>query len=284
MLWFTYESKSLETVRDDYSCIVLTIQSDMANVSKYTPNITSVLKLLGRNCQFRYSACRRLHSQDIRLKTLYKPTVENRNTRVRVCTDKNDRINSNSWISTIGLEVHAQIASETKLFSASIANDASRAPANTQVALFDASIPGTLPVLNRQCVEAGLKTALALNCKVNEFSTFDRKHYFYADLPAGYQITQQRNPLAVAGSLSFTVNSFITDESNDYESSARIVQLQLEQDSGKSLHDEESNKSLIDLNRCGVGLMEIVFQPDLFNGEEAVALVRELSLILKVTI
>ena len=192
-------------------------------------------------------------------------------------------MNTNSWISTIGLEVHAQIASETKLFSASIANDASRAPANTQVTFFDASIPGTLPVSNRQCVEAGIKTALALNCKVNEFSTFDRKHYFYADLPAGYQITQQRNPLAIAGSLSFAINSSI-DEGKEYEGSARIVQLQLEQDSGKSLHDEESNKSLIDLNRCGVGLMEIVFEPDLFNGEEAVALVRELSLILKVTL
>ena len=237
------------------------------------------------NCPryLKYCITKRHHSHSLKLKTLYKPTVESSQTRVRVCTIKNDNDSSNDWISTIGLEVHAQIATNTKLFSASSANEASRAPANTQVSFFDASIPGTLPVLNRNCVEAGIKTALALNCKINHLSTFDRKHYFYADLPAGYQITQQKNPLAVDGKLSFVTSSSIDNDQHDKEGYARIIQLQLEQDSGKSLHDEEGSRSLIDLNRCGVGLMEIVFQPDLFNGEEAVALVRELSLILKVS-
>ena len=113
-----------------------------------------------------------------------------------------------------------------------------------------------------------------------------RKHYYYADLPTGYQITQQRRPLAIGGYLDFLVIGSPTIPET-YKKSARIVQLQLEQDSGKSLHDEEGGpnnkgRSLIDLNRCGAGLMEIVFQPDLFHGEEAAALVKELSIILKV--
>jgi aspartyl-tRNA(Asn)/glutamyl-tRNA(Gln) amidotransferase subunit B len=136
-----------------------------------------------------------------------------------------------------------------------------------------------LPVLNRKCVEAGIKTALALSCKINEISMFDRKHYFYADLPAGYQITQQRAPLASNGSLSFPV--FVPGVTKKpYYKTVRLHQLQLEQDSGKSLHDEESGISLIDLNRAGVPLMELVFDPDLNDGEEAAALVKELVLIL----
>ena len=255
----------------------------MAILPRYSVSLCSNFKWFERIYFFKYCTTKRHHSQ-YRLKTQYKPTVENSETRVRVLSNKKDKSDSN-WISTIGLEVHAQIASETKLFSASAANEASRAPTNTQVSFFDASIPGTLPVLNRHCVEAGIKTALALNCKINEFSTFDRKHYFYADLPAGYQITQQRNPLAIGGELPFSTCSSSSKESKDnHEGFARIVQLQLEQDSGKSLHDEESGRSLIDLNRCGVGLMEIVFHPDLFDGKEAVGLVRELSLILKVII
>ena len=126
----------------------------------------------------------------------------------------------------------------------------------------------------------------SVKCKINSTSTFDRKHYFYADLPAGFQITQQRNPLASEGILPFMVLSSGIEAGTHgfYNGSAGIVQLQLEQDSGKSLHDAGESKSLIDLNRCGVGLMEIVFKPDLFNGEEAAALVRELSLILKVIV
>ena len=251
--------------------------------SKYLGHVGNVFYPFNSNAFTKHRIFRKLHSQEIKLKTIYKPTIEGNETRVRIREEKNKYI-SKPWISTIGLEVHAQIATDTKLFSASSAQEASRAPANTQVALFDASIPGTLPVLNRRCVEAGVKTALALNCKINPTSTFDRKHYFYADLPAGYQITQQRNPLATGGSLPFMVLCSGTEAKTHrfYECKTGIVQLQLEQDSGKSIHDEVECKSLIDLNRCGVGLMEIVFQPDLFNGEEAAALVRELSLILKV--
>ena len=111
----------------------------------------------------------------------------------------------NEWISTIGLEVHAQISSRSKLFSRASAD--SKASVNNAVSLLDASIPGTLPVLNKACVEAGIRTATALNCDINLVSTFDRKHYFYADQPAGYQITQQRQPLAVNGFLDFPRHS-----------------------------------------------------------------------------
>ncbi|XP_050082900.1 glutamyl-tRNA(Gln) amidotransferase subunit B, mitochondrial [Anopheles aquasalis] len=181
------------------------------------------------------------------------------------------------WKSVVGLEVHAQISTKTKLFSG--AGSEFGAPVNSCVSLFDASIPGTLPVLNRSAVELGVQTALALGCELNAVSMFDRKHYFYADLPAGYQITQQRAPLARRGSLMFPV--FVPGVSKSpYYKTARIHQLQLEQDSGKSLHDPVERKSLVDLNRAGVPLMEVVFEPDLETGEEAAALVKELILIL----
>lgn len=112
-------------------------------------------------------------------------------------------VSNNKWQSVVGLEVHAQLNTETKLFSG--AQNIFGGVVNNCVSLFDAAIPGTLPVLNRKCVELGIMTALALSCKVNEVSTFDRKHYFYADLPAGYQITQQRAPLASDGSIDFQV-------------------------------------------------------------------------------
>ncbi|XP_058797037.1 glutamyl-tRNA(Gln) amidotransferase subunit B, mitochondrial isoform X2 [Phymastichus coffea] len=133
---------------------------------------------------------------------------------------------------------------------------------------------------SKKCVETGVLSALALSCKVNEISLFDRKHYFYADLPAGYQITQQRQPLAVNGCLNFHV--FVPGVHKEpYSKSSRLKQIQLEQDSGKSLHDEEGKRSLIDLNRAGIPLMEFVFEPDLKDGEEAAALVKELMLILE---
>ncbi|ALC47430.1 CG5463, partial [Drosophila busckii] len=180
------------------------------------------------------------------------------------------------WKSVVGLEVHAQIASASKLFSGS--GTAFGAPLNTSVAYFDASIPGTLPVLNRKCVESGIKTSLALGCRVNKVSMFDRKHYFYADLPNGYQITQQRAALANDGLMTFPV---ITPGKKVYYKSVKLLQLQLEQDSGKSLHDEQLKRSLVDLNRAGLPLMELVFAPDLETGEEAASLVKELMLILK---
>ncbi|XP_049828330.1 glutamyl-tRNA(Gln) amidotransferase subunit B, mitochondrial isoform X2 [Schistocerca gregaria] len=137
-----------------------------------------------------------------------------------------------------------------------------------------------LQVLNRRCVEAGVLTALSLSCRINAMSLFDRKHYFYSDLPAGYQITQQRLPLAQGGQIDFHVFTQGVHK-KPYKKTARIHQLQLEQDSGKSLHDEILNRSLVDLNRAGLPLMEIVFEPDLNDGEEAAALVQELVLILQ---
>uniref|UniRef100_A0A182MJV3 Glutamyl-tRNA(Gln) amidotransferase subunit B, mitochondrial n=1 Tax=Anopheles culicifacies TaxID=139723 RepID=A0A182MJV3_9DIPT len=181
------------------------------------------------------------------------------------------------WKSVIGLEVHAQLNTKSKLFSGARATFG--AAPNSCVALFDASIPGTLPVLNKNAVELGVRTALALGCSVSAVSMFDRKHYFYADLPNGYQITQQRAPLARGGALSFPV--FVPGVTKTpYYKTARLHQLQLEQDSGKSLHDPVERKSLVDLNRAGIPLMELVFEPDLETGEEAAALVKELMLIL----
>lgn len=184
---------------------------------------------------------------------------------------------SSEWKSVVGLEIHAQIFSESKLFSGSRNSFASEI--NSSVALLDAGIPGCLPVLNKRCVEAGVKTALAFNCKVNEVSMFDRKHYFYGDLPTGYQITQQRAPLASSGSLNFPV-LIASKSTKTYYKTVRLHQLQLEQDSGKSLHDDQLGISLIDLNRAGVPLMELVFDPELTDGEEAASLVKELILIL----
>ncbi|CAG2059838.1 unnamed protein product, partial [Timema podura] len=137
-----------------------------------------------------------------------------------------------NWESAVGLEIHAQISSVSKLFSG--AGTQFSSPVNESVSFFDAAIPGTLPVLNRRCVEAGIITALALSCKINSVSMFDRKHYFYADLPAGYQITQQRAPLAQGGQLQFQVfTPGIHKE--PYSKTSHIHQLQLEQDSGRSL-------------------------------------------------
>ncbi|KAJ8667641.1 hypothetical protein QAD02_009304 [Eretmocerus hayati] len=191
---------------------------------------------------------------------------------------KHKQKSSNKWNAVVGLEVHAQILSNSKLFSG--AGTAFGNAANSCVSLFDCAMPGTLPVLNRRCVEAGVLTALALSCRVNETSLFERKHYFYADLPAGYQITQQRQPLAVDGEISFNVFTPGVHK-EPYPKSSKLKQLQLEQDSGKSLHDDSARMSLIDLNRAGIPLMELVFEPDLSDGEEAAALVKELVLILE---
>ncbi|XP_077059303.1 glutamyl-tRNA(Gln) amidotransferase subunit B, mitochondrial [Siphateles boraxobius] len=181
-------------------------------------------------------------------------------------------------VGVVGLEIHAQIQSTSKLFSGSHVRFL--APPNSLVSHFDASLPGTLPVLNRRCVEAAVLTGLAFNCTINRKSLFDRKHYFYADMPAGYQITQQRLPIAVDGTLVYSLfegrrrNQVVTK-------SVKIKQIQLEQDSGKSLHNNEQSQTLIDLNRAGVGLMELVMEPEMCCGEEAAAAVRELQLILQ---
>lgn len=188
------------------------------------------------------------------------------------------RKGEHKWAAVVGLEIHAQISSNSKLFSGSEVCFA--APPNSLVSFFDASLPGTLPVLNRRCVEAAVMTGLALNCHINKKSLFDRKHYFYADLPAGYQITQQRLPIAANGNLMFGV--FVgSKRSHMATRTVRVKQIQLEQDSGKSLHDDLRSQTLIDLNRAGVGLLEVVLEPDLSCGEEAAAVVRELQLILQ---
>ncbi|XP_014215896.1 glutamyl-tRNA(Gln) amidotransferase subunit B, mitochondrial [Copidosoma floridanum] len=188
------------------------------------------------------------------------------------------RLKQEKWNTVVGLEIHAQISSQSKLFSG--ASTKFGTPVNSCVSFFDCATPGTLPVLNRKCVEAGVVTALALSCKINEFSLFDRKHYFYADLPAGYQITQQQKPLAIDGIVNFHVFTPGVHK-EPYLKSSKLKQLQLEQDSGKSIHDGSYKMSLINLNRAGIPLMEFVFEPDLSDGEEAAALVKELKLILE---
>uniref|UniRef100_A0A8C9AL88 Glutamyl-tRNA(Gln) amidotransferase subunit B, mitochondrial n=1 Tax=Prolemur simus TaxID=1328070 RepID=A0A8C9AL88_PROSS len=193
-------------------------------------------------------------------------------------TSRKPRKGEHKWAAVVGLEIHAQISSNSKLFSGSQVCFA--APPNSLVSFFDASLPGTLPVLNRRCVEAAVMTGLALNCHINKKSLFDRKHYFYADLPAGYQITQQRLPIAVNGSLTYGIcvgkrRSQVTTRT------VRVKQIQLEQDSGKSLHDDLRSQTLVDLNRAGIGLLELVLEPDLSCGEEAATAVRELQLILQ---
>ncbi|XP_017726615.1 PREDICTED: glutamyl-tRNA(Gln) amidotransferase subunit B, mitochondrial isoform X2 [Rhinopithecus bieti] len=162
-------------------------------------------------------------------------------------TTQKPRKGEHKWAAVVGLEIHAQISSNSKLFSGSQVRFS--APPNSLVSFFDASLPGTLPVLNRRCVEAAVMTGLALNCHINKKSLFDRKHYFYADLPAGYQITQQRLPIAVNGSLTYGVCAG-KKQSQVIPKTVRIKQIQLEQDSGKSLHDDLRSQTLIDLNRA----------------------------------
>ncbi|EGW07313.1 glutamyl-tRNA(Gln) amidotransferase subunit B, mitochondrial isoform X1 [Cricetulus griseus] len=193
-------------------------------------------------------------------------------------TAQKPRKGEHKWAAVVGLEIHVQISSNSKLFSG--AQVCFAAPPNSLVSFFDASLPGTLPVLNRRCVEAAVMTGLALNCHINKKSLFDRKHYFYSDLPAGYQITQQRLPIAANGHLTYSVYMG-KKRSQMTTKTVRIKQIQLEQDSGKSLHDDLRSQTLIDLNRAGVGLLEVVLEPDLCCGEEAAIAVRELQMILQ---
>eukprot|EP00658_Telonema_sp_P-2_P077078 TRINITY_DN6892_c0_g1_i20.p1 TRINITY_DN6892_c0_g1~~TRINITY_DN6892_c0_g1_i20.p1 ORF type:complete len:393 (-),score=101.75 TRINITY_DN6892_c0_g1_i20:98-1186(-) len=172
----------------------------------------------------------------------------------------------------IGLELHAQILSTSKMFSHA-AVSTSAAP-NTCIALLDAGLPGSLPVLNRRCVEQGVKTALALSAQVHTKSYFERKHYFYADMPLGFQITQQASPVATGGSLGIPLKDGSIKQ-------VRINRLQLEQDSGKSVHDVSPELSLVDLNRAGVGLMEIVSAPDMNSAEEACSYVKAAQALLR---
>ncbi|WP_366656653.1 Asp-tRNA(Asn)/Glu-tRNA(Gln) amidotransferase subunit GatB [Fodinicurvata sp. EGI_FJ10296] len=177
-----------------------------------------------------------------------------------------------SWEMVIGLEVHAQVISESKLFSG--ASTRFGAEPNTQVSLVDAAMPGMLPVINRYCVEQAVKTGLGLNAKINRRSVFDRKNYFYADLPQGYQISQYSQPIVGEGTIILDMPDGSTRE-------VGITRLHLEQDAGKSLHDQDPKRSFIDLNRTGVALMEVVSEPDLRGPEDAAAYLRKLRSILR---
>ena len=176
------------------------------------------------------------------------------------------------WEMVIGLEIHAQISSKSKLFSGASASFG--AEANSNVSLVDAAMPGMLPVINEFCVEQAVKTGLALNAKINNVSIFDRKNYFYADLPQGYQISQFTKPIVGEGEI-------IIDLDDGLQTTIGIERLHLEQDAGKSLHDQHPSKSYIDLNRTGVALMEIVSKPDIRSPQEAGAYVKKIRSILR---
>ena len=176
------------------------------------------------------------------------------------------------WEIVIGMEVHAQVASNSKLFSGS-ATEYGAAP-NTQVSLVDAAMPGMLPVINAYCVEQAVRTGLGLNAKINEYSRFDRKNYFYPDLPQGYQISQFEFPVVGEGEIECE-----RDDGSLFV--VGIERLHLEQDAGKSIHDLDPNATYVDLNRSGVALMEIVSRPHIRSPEEAAAYMKTLRTILR---
>ena len=175
------------------------------------------------------------------------------------------------WEVVIGLEVHAQVTSNSKLFSGSSTKFG--AEPNTQVSLVDSAFPGMLPVINEFCVQQAIKTGLGLKAKINQYSVFDRKNYFYADLPQGYQISQYKNPIVGEGK--------ITIELPDGTKTIGIERLHLEQDAGKSIHDLDPNNTYVDLNRSGVALMEIVSKPDLRSPDEVNAYIKKLRSIMR---
>ena len=175
------------------------------------------------------------------------------------------------WEVVIGLEVHAQVSSNSKLFSGSSTKFG--AEPNTQVSLIDSAFPGMLPVINEFCIHQAIKTGLGLNAKINSYSVFDRKNYFYADLPQGYQISQYKNPIVGEGE----VNLDLLFGSKKIG----IERLHLEQDAGKSIHDLDPSNTFVDLNRSGVALMEIVSKPDLRSPEEVNAYIKKLRSIMR---
>ena len=179
--------------------------------------------------------------------------------------------NNNEYEVVIGLEVHAQVLSESKLFSS--APTKFGAEPNTQVSLVDAAFPGMLPVINEFCIKQAVKTGIGLNAKINKKSIFDRKNYFYADLPQGYQISQYKNPIVGEGSIVLDLTTG--------EKVVGIERLHLEQDAGKSIHDIDPQNTLVDLNRSGVALMEIVSKPDLRSLEEVNAYIKKIRSIMR---
>ena len=182
------------------------------------------------------------------------------------------RGSTGDWELVVGLEVHAQVISEAKLFSG--ASTAFGAAPNSQVSLVDAAMPGMLPVINRACVSQAVRTGLALGAEINLVSVFDRKNYFYPDLPQGYQISQYTQPIVGRGEIKI-------DLDDGTSRNVGITRLHLEQDAGKSLHDQHPTKTFIDLNRSGIALMEIVSDPDMRSAEEAGAYLKKLRSILR---
>jgi aspartyl-tRNA(Asn)/glutamyl-tRNA(Gln) amidotransferase subunit B len=176
------------------------------------------------------------------------------------------------WEVVIGMEVHAQVTSKSKLFSGASAEFGGEP--NSHVSLVDAAMPGMLPVINEECVKQAIRTGLGLKAKINRKSVFDRKNYFYPDLPQGYQISQYKQPIVGEGEV-------IVDLEGGEAVTVGIERLHLEQDAGKSLHDQHPNMSAIDLNRSGVALMEIVSKPDLRSAEEAMAFLSKMRSILR---
>ncbi|MBN9148737.1 MULTISPECIES: Asp-tRNA(Asn)/Glu-tRNA(Gln) amidotransferase subunit GatB [unclassified Nitrobacter] len=176
------------------------------------------------------------------------------------------------WEIVIGLEVHAQVTSNAKLFSG--ASTAFGGDPNSHVSLVDAAMPGMLPVINEECVRQAVRTGLGLNARINLRSVFDRKNYFYPDLPQGYQISQYKSPIVGEGDV-------VVDLADGTSITVGIERLHLEQDAGKSLHDQHADMSAIDLNRSGVALMEIVSKPDMRSSEQARAYVTKLRTILR---
>ena len=177
----------------------------------------------------------------------------------------------NQYEVIIGLEVHAQVTSESKLFSTSSTKFG--AEPNTQVSLVDAAFPGMLPVINEFCVKQAIKTGIGLNAKINKRSVFDRKNYFYADLPQGYQISQFKDPIVGEGNVILDMP--------DGQKEVGIERLHLEQDAGKSIHDLDPQNTFVDLNRSGVALMEIVSKPDLRSPEEVSVYIKKLRSIMR---
>src|SRR5437660_99936 len=176
------------------------------------------------------------------------------------------------WEVVIGMEVHAQVASNAKLFSGA-STEFGAAP-NDHVSLVDAAMPGMLPVINAECVRQAVRTGLGLKAQINLKSVFDRKNYFYPDLPQGYQISQYKSPIVGEGEV-------IVDLADGETARVGIERLHLEQDAGKLLHEQNPDTSLVDLNRSGVAVMEIVSKPDLRSAEEAMAFLRKLRSVLR---
>ena len=177
-----------------------------------------------------------------------------------------------AWEIVVGLEVHCQVLSKAKLFSGAATQFG--ADPNSQVSFVDAAMPGMLPVINRFCVEQAVRTGLGLKAQINLKSVFDRKNYFYADLPAGYQISQYKNPIVGEGEV-------LIDLPGGEVARVGIERLHLEQDAGKSIHDIDPDHSFVDLNRAGIALMEIVTRPDMRSAEEASAFLKKLRAIVR---